>query len=158
MTWTYDPTNIGTDTVAERLDSVRSLIQDTDTNAQLLQDEEIGFYLEQASDDIYMAAAICCDTLAMKFTRYGDTSIDNGGIDANFTEVAEGYRTMAGRMRALSRKYSVGGIGMPVAGGISRSGMKNVYQNTDRVDPAFRQRQFRNPPTLSSEDDDDRIR
>jgi len=158
MTWSYDPSNIGTANESNRLDSVRSLIQDTDVQSQQLQDEEILFHLSQASDDIYLASAIACDSLALKYARYGNTSIDNGGIDVDFNEVAKSYRVMASQMRKQSQKTGISGIGVPRAGGISKDAMKTVYQNEDRVDPSFRQRQFRNPPAISSEDDDDRIR
>jgi len=158
MSWSYDETNLGTDTAAQRLNSVRSLLQDTDTSAQQLQDEEIAFYLSQTSDNVYLATAMAADTLSARYARYGDTSIDNGGISVDFTSVVEGYRILSTQMQKASKTYGAGGIGIPRAGGISRAAMADVYSETDRVDPAFRQRQFRNPPTLDSDDDDDRIR
>jgi len=158
MTWTFDPTNAGTETAAERLDAVRTLLQDTDTNDQQMQDEQIVFFLEQTSNDVYLATAMAADSLAGKYARYGDTSIDDGGMSVDFKDVADGYRLLAVQMRKSSQQFGSGGIGMPSAGGISRSAMNSVYQNTDRVDPAFRQRQFRNPPTLDSDSDDDRIK
>ena len=41
MGWTYDPTNLGTADAAQRLNSVRLLVGDTDTADQQLQDEEV---------------------------------------------------------------------------------------------------------------------
>lgn len=158
MTWTYNPFSIGDDSDYGRLYSVRSLIQDNIFEEQQLQDEEILFYLSQTGDDVYAASSMACDALAARYSRYGDTSIDNGGISVDYRDVVENYRIMSGQMRKLAQKYGTGGLGVPRAGGISRSGMLDVYQDSDRVDPAFRQRQFRNPPTLNSDDDDDRIR
>lgn len=156
MTWSFDPTNAGTSTASARLDAVRTLLQDVDTNDQQMQDEQIAFFLEQAGDDIYMATAMAADTLAGKYARYGDTSIDDGGISVDFKDVADGYRALALQMRRASQQFGSAGVGVPRAGGVSRAGMNTVYQNTDRVDPAFRHRQFRNPH--SDNDDDDRIR
>ena len=52
MAWSYDATNLGTSTVAERLNSVRLLVGDTDTNDQQVQNEEIIFALNQTSDNV----------------------------------------------------------------------------------------------------------
>lgn len=158
MTWSYDPISIGIGTSAERLNAVRALIQDTDTNDQLLQDEEITFYLAQSQNDIYLAAAQACESISAKYARYGDTDIDNGGIAIDFKAVSEQYKTLGAQMRRSSKKYGSAGIGMPSAGGISRNDMLTQYDDTDRVDPAFRHRQFRNPDGFASDDEDDRIR
>ena len=53
MTWTYDEANIDLTTSAGRLNAVRAVIQDTDSSDQLLQNEEIAFFLVQSNDDIY---------------------------------------------------------------------------------------------------------
>jgi hypothetical protein len=45
MAWSYNPSNLGTDTGAERLNVVRYLVGDTDVNDQQVQDEEITFAL-----------------------------------------------------------------------------------------------------------------
>lgn len=158
MAWTYDPASIGTSSVAERRNAVRSLIQDTDTNDQQLQDEEIDFFVLQVSNDIYAAAAMACEALVAKYSRFGDTSIDNGGISVDYSDVIKGYRFLASRMTGMSRKYGSSGIGVPRAGGISRAAVRDVHADSDRVDPAFKQRQFRNPPGSFDDADDERIR
>jgi len=158
MAWSFETTNLGTDTSEGRLNAVRSLIQDTDEHAQQLQNEEIALYLAQTSNDIYLAAAMACDALAAKYARFGDTSIDNGGISVDYQAVTESYRALSVQMRRSSQKYGTIGLGKPSAGGISREAMRDVYEDTDRVDPAFRHRQFRNPAGFDGTDDDDRIR
>jgi hypothetical protein len=48
MTWSYNPSNLGTDTAtAERLNVVRYLVGDTDVDDQQVQDEEITFALSR---------------------------------------------------------------------------------------------------------------
>lgn len=158
MTWSYDESNIGLSTAAGRLNAVRTLIQDTDTDAQQLQDEEIAFHLSQVNDDVYAASAVASETLAARYARYGDTSIDNGGVSVNYKDVTEGYRLLATQMRKLSKQYGTTGIGMPAAGGLTKSGVRAADQLTDRLDPAFKGSQFRNRPVYGDDDSDDRIR
>jgi len=69
MAWTYsgDPT-------ASNKDAVRFEIGDTDTNDQLLTDEEIVYALSVESR-IYGAAARCCEALARKFARQADFTL-----------------------------------------------------------------------------------
>ena len=47
MAWSYDATDLGTSTASGRLNSVRLLVGDTDTNDQQVQNEEITFALAQ---------------------------------------------------------------------------------------------------------------
>ena len=49
MAWSYDATDLGTGTVSGRLNSVRLLVGDTDTNDQQVQNEEVIFALAQTS-------------------------------------------------------------------------------------------------------------
>ena len=54
MTWTY---NLA---LTADKDKVRLLVEDTDTDDQLAQDEEINFLLIEAGGSIYRAAAAIC--------------------------------------------------------------------------------------------------
>ena len=45
MSWSYDPTDLNTTTASGRLNTVRFLVGDTDTNDQKVQNEEIEFSL-----------------------------------------------------------------------------------------------------------------
>jgi len=66
MTWTYGNTPAVLPDGTYNVDLVRFLIGDTDTNHQLLSDEELGFFIQQQSN-YYMAAAMAADTLVAKF-------------------------------------------------------------------------------------------
>lgn len=146
MPWTYDE-NPGTSTAAERRDSVRLLVGDTNTNDQQLQDAEIVFALGQSNDDVYSAAAICAQSLAGKFARETDVSFD--GVSDKFGDRSEHYRKLATTLRQDAKRYGAGGLGVPAAGGISESAMQSADEDADRVPPKFKQDQFANP----SEDD-----
>ena len=148
MTWSYDETNINTTSASGRRNAVRLLVQDTDSADTLLQNEELDFALLEAGNNVYVAAASACEMLAAKFTRYGDTAVDETGIQAKYSDVAKGFSARARNLREASRRLTAG-IGMPSAGGISRGAVKAVYEDTDRMDPAFKTRQFANRLTSS---------
>jgi hypothetical protein len=144
MTWSYDETNLGVETEDQRVNSVRALIKDTDPEFEQLQNEEIAFYLSQTKGDVYLSAAMACESLAALYARYGDTDID-GGVSVDYGQVSETYKALAFQMRRSSKTFGKTGIGRPRAGGISESGMRAADQDPDRVDPFFKRRQFRNP-------------
>lgn len=147
MSWSYDETNLDTTTAAGRLNSVRLLIGDTDTNDQQLQDEEITFALAQNSDNIYFAASWSSRLLANKYSRQVDIDLD-GQLSVKYTDLAKNYLKLADNLEYQGKK-SGANVGV-AAGGISRSEMEANRLNTDRVAPAFRRDQFDNPPEDSS--------
>lgn len=151
MAWTYGGTP-GTDTAAERRDAVRWFVGDTDTNDQQVTDEEIAFALSQASDSTYLAAAIVARSIAGKYARDVNSSVESLRISAS--EKQEHYLALADRMEKQAKQFGAGGLGVPLFGGTSRSTMDSVDANEDRVDPAFRVRQFRNPPRYDDADHD----
>lgn len=151
MTWTYDGAP-GTDTAAQRRDSVRVLTGDTDTNDQQSTDEEIAFALTQSANDVYGAGSIIARALAAKFSRFVDTSVDSA--KTMFSSRVKNYTDIAKRLDVQARKYGLAGLGTPAAGGLTESGMESADEDDDRVQPAFRVRQFRNPPRF--DDDLDR--
>lgn len=53
----YDPTNLGTDEVDQRVNTARFLAGDTDNDHLLLTDDEWRWLLTSNSDDVYLAAA-----------------------------------------------------------------------------------------------------
>lgn len=74
MTWSY-----GGDPGASTLDLVRFLIQDTDTNDQLLSNEEIT-YLVGAYEDPYSAAIAAVGSLIAKASRAESESKSVGDL------------------------------------------------------------------------------
>lgn len=142
MAWTYDGTP-GTATAAERRDAVRLAIGDTDPANEQVSDGEISYALARRSDSIELAAALLCRTLAAKYANLTSARID--GITVDFAGRQKHYMSLALKLESDSAEYG-GALGTPVVGGVSRDGMDAVESDTDRPEPAFRRRQFRNPP------------
>lgn len=148
MAWNYDSAP-GTSTADGRRDAVRLLIGDTDTNDQQIQDEEITFALDEASDGVYQAAAIVARAIAGKYARRVDTDFET--VSASYSQRHKHYLDLAARLDRQAVLQG-GGIGTPLIGGVSESEMDSVEDDDDRVEPAFRRKQFRNPPDV---DDDE---
>lgn len=149
MTFTYG-LSPGTSTAAERRDAVRYLVGDTDSNDPQVEDEEITFALSEADDGIYLAAAITARAIAGKYARRVDTDFE--GVSTAYSDRQKHYQALAVKLEkeALTKGAS---LGSPGVGGISESTMDSVEDNEDRVEPAFRRRQHRNPPDIDSDDE-----
>lgn len=143
MSWSYDPTNLDTATSAGRLNSVRLLVGDTDTNDQQVQNEEITFSLSETGDNIYSAAAWIARTIASFYSRRVDTQLD-GALQANYSDLAEQYYKLAEDLEY--RGKTNGAVLGVAAGGLTISDIQAVRANTNRVEGAFRRDRFRNPP------------
>jgi hypothetical protein len=152
MTWTYGGAP-GTTTSATRRDAVRLLVGDTDTTDQQVTDEEIAFALSQTSDDIYNAGALMCRTIAGKYSRLVDTSIES--VSSSYSQRAKQYSELAVRLVKEGKRLGSVGLGVPVAGGMSISEMESVEDDLDRVPSAFRVDQFSNPPRFDPMLDED---
>jgi len=138
MTVTYtDPSNSNSD-------AVRWLVGDTDTSNAELQDEEIAFALTQAGDDIYLAAAISARALAGKFASLVDTKFES--VSSDYSNLRDNYYALAVKLEKQSKQYGSRGLGLPAAGGLTYSDIDSNDQDSDRVDPVFKQGQFANPP------------
>jgi hypothetical protein len=139
MTWTYtnDPANVPRD-------AVRLLVGDTDTNDQKLTDEAIVFFLTQAGDDTYLAAALSARSIAASFAVEVDTKFES--VSSDYSQLSENYYKLATRLEAQSKKFGSRGLGLPAAGGLTYSDIRANDLNDDRVQPKFKQDQFANPP------------
>lgn len=141
MTWSYSG-----DPDSSAIDGVRFLIGDTDTNDQLLANEEISWVNSQVSgsttstDSLYTVAYRCMITIASKFSRLADQSI--GDMKVNMSQKAKGAREQAKELRRLAE--SEGGTPTPYAGGITISDKEIDLDNSDLVKPYFRSGQFAN--------------
>jgi hypothetical protein len=147
MTWTYDPTNLGTSTLAERLDTVRFLVGDTDTLDQQVQDEEIAFALEENNNNVYTSAAWVARAIASKYARRVTTQLD-GALQANYSDLSKQYMQLADQLE-YQGKTNGAAVGV-LAGGITKSGIKAVRANTDRIEGSFRRDRFKNPPSYDT--------
>jgi hypothetical protein len=136
MAWSYDLAELGStgdgafagSTIGTRY-QVRLLIQDTTDARQLLQNEEIDWFLSQEAN-VYLAAAMCCDVLVakagmLKTRRLADITLE---YDVDF------YRGLATTLRARGSSHQV-----PYLGGASIADKQAEEANADAVAPrAFR--------------------
>jgi len=97
MVWSYtqDPQNVP-------VDAVRLLVGDTDTDDQLIQNEEIEFALSIQADNVYLAAADVADMLSARFTRSVSLSVE--GLSAQFERRAVAFAELAMRLRQMNRR------------------------------------------------------
>jgi hypothetical protein len=142
MAWTYDFTdflNTNAGTYPGSFEGVRYqirfLIQDTNTNRQLFQDEEIDFQQTLEMNPWTMAAALC-DILVAKAGSIKQKKVE----DLSITYDPEFYRQLAGQLRARGSNYQI-----PYAGGISVADKLAQQLDTDWVQPAISRGLDNNP-------------
>lgn len=141
MTWTY-----GGDPDANARDAIRFLIGDTDTNDQILSDEEIAWVNKEvtgsstATTGLYDAGYRCCLAAASKFSRMADKSV--GDLSVSMSQKAAAYRTQAQEIKALAARE--GNVPTPYAGGITQSD-KDVDEGDSDIRRYFKVGQFVNP-------------
>jgi hypothetical protein len=123
---------------SKRIANVRFLVGDTDN---LLSNRDILFALDQTSN-IYGAAAICARALAGRYAREVDSKFET--IESKNSQLRNNYELLARQLDQQAKKR--GGMGAPLAGGISRSEVETVQADEDRVKPFFYDAQFTNPP------------
>jgi hypothetical protein len=136
MAWTYNGSP-GTSTAPARLDAVRYFIGDTDTTDQQLQDAEITFCLAQTSDDVYLASSLAASSLAAKYGRLVDVTLDNSNVRASYSQRQKNYVDISRQMEKKAIRYGSKSLGLPDAGGISVAEVLSVENNPDRVAPMF---------------------
>lgn len=151
MTWTYSG-----DPSANDRDEVRWLCGDTDTNDQLVTDEEIAYAVTESGSNV-LAAALCCDALQAKFSRDVDNRLSKGSESSS--QRAKAFARQAAKLRS-----KVGGGGVLPShsfGGLTISGKQSLRDDSDAVQPAFSRGDFDNPrapnnitSTSVTEDDD----
>jgi len=140
MAFSYDETNLSTDTAAGRLNAVRLLVGDTDTSDPQSQDEEIVFALAQNGDNVYLTASWIARSIAAKYARLVDTDLD-GQLSEKYSQLQTHYKGLSDTLEYQGKTTS-GGLGF-VAGGLSRARMKAVESNTDRKGSRIKRDQFR---------------
>lgn len=139
MAWSYDEGNLNTSNALGRLNTIRLLIGDTDTNDQQVQDEEVSFALAQANNNVYKSSAWLCRVIAAKYSRNVDSEI-SGALKESASQLKVHYIALADTLEYQSQK--LGGIGI-AAGGITVSTVDGVRANTNRVKPEFTKDQFK---------------
>lgn len=149
MSYSYDNTDLGTDTASGRLNATRFLLGDTDSNDPQVQDEEITFALAQTNDSIYAAAAWLARAVAAKYSRQVNIDLD-GQLSAEYSDLAAQYNRLADQLEYQATKAGAG-IGIK-AGGITKTDIEIAREQTNRVKPSFRRDRFWNPPSYDGMD------
>lgn len=119
--------------------SVRFLVGDAIEPYQL-SDAEIAFALDQMGNNTYMAAAFCARALSAFYARRVDTRFE--AIDSKYSQLRDSYERLARSLESQGKRQ--GGLGLPVAGGLTKSDVDLATQNTDRLDPYFYDGMFEN--------------
>lgn len=136
MVWSYGG-RPGTGNQVSRVDAVRHLVGDVDSSNQQVQNEEIIFSLAQASDEIYGAAALTARAIAARYSRLVDSAVDQTGIQASYSQRQQHYMDLAFELERQAKKYGGASLGVPSAGGLSRSEVQSVESDDDRVPSMF---------------------
>jgi len=139
MAFSYDETNLGTDTPSGRLSAVRLLVGDTDSNDAQTKDSEILFALAQSGDNVYAAASWMAKVLAAKYSRLVDVELD-GQLSESYSQLQKHYGDLSSDLDSQAKLVS-GGLGF-AAGGVSKARMETVEANTDRPGSLIRRDQF----------------
>lgn len=139
MAWTYNPA-IPTDR-----DEVRLLIGDTDTNDQLLQDEEITFLLSRAGD-VTQAAIEAARTLQSKFARRADTTVES--VSVKYSQLSNQFGKIVKNLEAKASKAAANNI---IVTGISEDAISAAREDADRYRERFYMGKFDNPPESEDE-------
>lgn len=101
MTWSYSGNPGSSDK-----DAVRFLVGDTDTNDQLLSNEEIDWVILQAGDSQYQAAHDAAYAIASKFSRMA-TSKSVGDLSLSYADRAKAYFDLANELLELGARRDV---------------------------------------------------
>ena len=120
MSWSYsgDPNQ-------SKRDAVRFVIGDTDTNDQLISDEEVD-YLVTLHGTLNRSASECCRAIAAKFARNMNRSI--GGLSADFSAKYRQYMELANSLMSKEELEPVG----PFISGYKRSEKESRELDNDR--------------------------
>ena len=143
MSWTYSG-----EPGSSPKDAVRFEIQDTDEEAQLLQDGEIEYAIAQEALEVaegealsegglYASSARCCEVLARLFAMQANET--SGSIKTSFDEQARTYSERAQELRAKAQGHAA-----PSSPSEFVSNKRALRENRNRVQPLFRRGQFRN--------------
>ena len=138
MTWTYS------DPSANDKDAVRFLVGDTDTNDQLVSDEEIAFFLDEFPSSTYHAAAEVAETIAAQFAR--EVSHSGDGLSYSAEQLQSNYAELAERLRAQAKRRYRSGAG-PYVGGISWREREMADADQDKIPSSFRSHMHDHPGT-----------
>lgn len=134
--WTYSH-----NPAVSELDAVRFNIGDTNSDAKLLDDNEI-LYTLVLEGNVRQASIACLQNLITVYARQVDKSSDKKS--QSLSQRVESFQTALDR---LLERQSMSALNI-FAGGQSRAGKDTQRANTDRVRPAFSKDMMDNPRAI----------
>lgn len=140
MTWTYSG-----DPASSTRDAVRFLIGDTDTNDQLISNEEINYFVTEFNN-ARRSASEAARAIAAKYARLMNRSI--GGLSADFSAKYRQYLELAD---SLLSKEEMKPVGLFISG-YSKSAKESVELDTDRESTFSRKGIMDNKRSYPSDD------
>jgi len=147
MAFSYNSSDLNTDTASGRLNTVRLLLGDTDYDDPQTQDEEVLFAIAQANNNVYSAASWLARTISSQYARKVDVQID-GALSAKYSDLSKQYKALAETLEYQGKKS--GAVVGVAAGGLTKTDIERVRSNTDRIEGSFRRDRFRNPPSYET--------
>ena len=147
MAWTYNSAELNTTTEAGRRNTVRLLVGDTDTLDQQVDDAEVLFSLAQSNNGVYFAASWIARAISSKYARRVTTEI-SGSLKAQYSDLMKHYSSLADKLD-YQGKTSGAVVGI-LAGGVTKSKVNSVRQDTNRIEGSFRRDRFKNPPSYQT--------
>ena len=125
------------------------MVGDTDTSDQQVQNEEIVFSLSENGDNVYYSSAWIARAIASKYSRKVNTEL-SGALKADYSDLIKHYNSLADNLE-YQGKTSGASLGV-IAGGINKSKVVSVRQDTNRIEGSFRRDRFKNPPSYNTPD------
>lgn len=125
-------------------DIVRFLLQDTvnsSTRPALLDDGEIKWAIKTEAN-VYMAAALCADTLASRFR--GLVSKKVGGLSLTYESAAKTWESISTKLRRRGSSHQV-----ITAGGVFIADRDALWEDDSLIRPSFFDGMHEDPETLS---------
>jgi hypothetical protein len=113
MTWTYDG-----DPTADDVSAIHYLVGDTDTGRQLIQDEEIQFWINTVGPiygSNHMTAAYCAESIGARFAS--EVAISGDGVSVSADQLQTKFDQLATALRAQYARLQGAGA-VPYVGGI----------------------------------------
>lgn len=142
MTFTYSG-----DPSSSDKDAIRFLLGDTDSEEELLSDEELIFLASQWTQNysVYWAAAVAAESVAARFAR--EVTVNSDSQTVSTSELQQKYLTLAERMRSLHRQFMTGA-------GVDAGGMLRNEQRDPDVRPFAFGRAMHDNPYSGQQDND----
>jgi len=122
--------------------NVRLLIGDNDSADYVLQDVDVAFFLDEANNDIYLAAVMAAESIAAKYARQVTNSQSdvhgNHTLTRNYSDRHKHYLDLAKRLEQRRTSTNMQKMSTGVyAGGISRADKVTRSGDTDKTLAAF---------------------